>query len=132
MRIALVGDRSEAVVAHRAIPLALELTAKALGCDVTPVWVQTAHTPASLASFAGVWCTPGSPYASMDGALSMIRLARQQSVPFLGTCGGFQHALIEFARDVLGVPAEHAESAPGSPNAIITLLACALVNESAK
>ena len=39
----------------------------------------------------------------MDGALAGIRFARETSRPFLGTCAGFQHGVIEFARNVLGV-----------------------------
>ena len=60
--------------------------------------------------------------------LSAIRHAREGGVPFLGTCGGFQHAIIEYARDVLGWPdAEHAETAPDAARAVISLLECALV-----
>jgi CTP synthase (UTP-ammonia lyase) len=46
-----------------------------------------------VACFSGLWCVPGSPYRSMEGALLAIRHARESGVPFLGTCGGFQHAL---------------------------------------
>ncbi len=48
-------------------------------------------------------------------------------MPFLGTCGGFQHALIEYARDVLGLAdADHAESNPGAALPLIAPLACSL------
>jgi RimJ/RimL family protein N-acetyltransferase len=64
----------------------------------------------------------------MDGALRAIRFAREAQLPFLGTCGGFQHAVLEFARDVLGWrDAEHAESAPGATRPVIAPLECALV-----
>jgi Glutamine amidotransferase class-I len=64
----------------------------------------------------------------MAGALLAIRYAREHRVPFLGTCGGFQHAVLEYARDVLGwADAEHAETAPGASRAVISPLACALV-----
>jgi CTP synthase (UTP-ammonia lyase) len=64
----------------------------------------------------------------MDGALCAIRHAREKAVPFLGTCGGFQHAVIEYARNVLGwADAEHAETAAAAPRAVIAPLECSLV-----
>ena len=49
-------------------------------------------------------------------------------MPFLGTCGGFQHAVIEYARDVLGwADADHAETAPDAQRAVIAPLECSLV-----
>jgi CTP synthase (UTP-ammonia lyase) len=63
----------------------------------------------------------------MDGALAAIRYAREQQRPFLGTCGGFQHALIEYARNSLGwVAADHAESNPSASMPLIAPLTCAL------
>jgi len=71
---------------------------------------------------------PASPYRSMDGALRAIRFARETGRPFLGTCGGFQHAVVEYARNVLGwTDAEHAETAPDAARPVITPLACSLV-----
>ncbi len=131
VRIALVGDRSDSVPAHQAIPRALALARAAAGADVTGVWVPTTairHAAADLEAFAAVWAVPGSPYASMDGALAAIRFARETGRPFLGTCGGFQHALIEIARDVCGVAgADHAESNPDASDPVVTALDCALV-----
>jgi CTP synthase (UTP-ammonia lyase) len=64
----------------------------------------------------------------MAGALLAIRFARESGRPFLGTCGGFQHAVIEHARHVLGWPdAEHAETAPDAARPVISLLECTLV-----
>jgi CTP synthase (UTP-ammonia lyase) len=67
----------------------------------------------------------------MEGALRAIRYAREQGVPFLGTCGGFQHALIEYARNVLGLrTADHAESNPYAELPLMVPLTCALVESS--
>lgn len=64
----------------------------------------------------------------MAGALTAIRFARENRRPFLGTCGGFQHAVVEFARNVLGwADADHAESNPGSARAVVAPLSCSLV-----
>jgi CTP synthase (UTP-ammonia lyase) len=130
-RIGLIGDYNPDVLAHQAIPRALALAGAAAGCVVEPVWIGTpeiAPDPAAqLGAFAGLWCVPASPYASMDGALRAIRFAREAGVPFLGTCGGFQHALIEYARTVLGLAeAAHAETDPDASTLFITPLQCAL------
>jgi len=70
---------------------------------------------------------PGSPYASAEGSFAAVRTARERGIPYLGTCGGFQHALIEYARDVLGlVEADHAESNPAAALALIAPLSCSL------
>jgi len=54
-------------------------------------------------------------YKSFDGMLKGIEFARRRDWPFLGTCGGFQYALIEFARNVLGIAdADSAENNSGS------------------
>lgn len=51
----------------------------------------------ALAEYDAVWVVPGSPYRHPEGAFTAIRYARENSIPFLGTCGGFQHAVIEYA-----------------------------------
>jgi CTP synthase (UTP-ammonia lyase) len=117
--IALIGDYDPEVTAHRAIPLAVELASR----ETEPTGVTWLSTEAlvstpddALFRYAGFWCVPGSPYKNMEGALRAIRFAREQERPFLGTCAGFQHALIEFARSVLGLlDADHQESNPKHP-----------------
>lgn len=94
--IALIGDYNPAATAHQAIPIAVRLAAAKTGVSVEPVWVPTdsiTDPEAQLRPFDGFWCVPASPYASMEGALKAIRYARESRRPFLGTCGGFQHAL---------------------------------------
>lgn len=130
LQVGLVGDRDDEVVAHRAIPLALEMAADACGVTVEPVWIPTDQVGdgAALAEFDGLWCVPASPYRSTDGALAAIRVARERHVPFLGTCGGFQHAVLEYARNVIGwADAEHAETAPQAGRQVIVPLLCSLV-----
>src|SRR5262249_50031260 len=131
IRIGMIGDRNLEVRAHVAIPRALDLAGHGLPRPLEPVWLSTITLThgleTKLASVSGLWCVPNSPYASMEGALSAIRFAREHSVPFLGTCGGFQHALIEFARDVLGMTeADHAETNPRAAVPFVSALACSL------
>jgi CTP synthase (UTP-ammonia lyase) len=131
VQIGLIGDYSPEVTAHVAIPKALAIAANDTGAKVDVTWLPTesiAQDIEQLSSFNGLWCVPASPYASMDGALSAIRFARERNRPFLGTCGGFQHALIEYVRNVLEyAEADHAESNPTATMPLIAPLSCSLV-----
>ena len=130
IRIGLVGDFNSQVVAHQAIPVALKLAGEAAALNVEGQWVPTEEVQdaARVSGFTGLWCVPASPYRSMEGALRAIRFAREHARPFLGTCGGFQHAVIEYARNVLGwIDADHAETAPDAARTVIAPLECALV-----
>ena len=129
LQIALVGEYDPTVPAHQAIPRALAMAAASLACEVSAVWLPTELvTQAALAAADAVWCVPASPYRNMAGALVAIRYAREQGRPFLGTCGGFQHAVIEYARNVLGwTDADHAETSPGATRPVVAPLTCALV-----
>jgi CTP synthase len=132
--IALVGDYSEQHAAHRAIPRALELARDHSGADIRWEWVGTRRIAApdrDLAEFSAVWLVPASPYESAQGALGAVRWAREGDRPFLGTCGGFQHALLEFARNVAGIAdADHAETNPGGAALVVTRLGSPLIEKT--
>jgi CTP synthase (UTP-ammonia lyase) len=131
-RIGLIGDHDPRVLAHRAIPPSLARAGAALRVEVEHDWLATESIAPDdtglLERYDALWCVPASPYRSTEGALAAIRYAREQGVPFLGTCGGFQHALLEFARNVAGMAgAAHAELEPEAHEPLIGPLACALV-----
>ena len=134
IRIALVGDCDPSIRAHAAIPMALHLVGDEAGWTIQPAWLSThtltkAAAPKLLDPFQGIWCVPGSPYRSMEGALRAIQFARENGRPFLGTCGGFQHAIIESFRNIAGLKAaDHAESNPEAKMPVIARLACSLEN----
>lgn len=131
--IALVGDYDPSVPAHQAIPLALQMSAAHYDKAIRPVWVGTSEirsVASDLRSFDAIWCVPASPYRNTAGALDAIRHARKQQIPFLGTCGGFQHALLEFAQNELGIAnPTHAELEPNAPDPLIGPLSCSLDGE---
>lgn len=128
--IALIGDYSAAVPAHQAIPLALKRANHDSQLDVSWEWIATRDLRAPAEQFkgiSGVWVVPASPYENTAGVLAAIQWAREALCPFLGTCGGFQHALLEFARNVLQlVEADHAESNPTGGTHVISQLTCPL------
>ena len=127
--IALVGDYVPSVTAHVAIPQAL---AKAPG-GVSWEWVgtETIGSEADIAGFDAIWCVPASPYLNEAGAITAIRHARETGKPFLGTCGGYQHAVLEFTRNVLGFSeAGNVEVDPECAMPVIGALSCALIDET--
>ena len=130
IKIGLIGDRDDSVVAHQAIPRALALAGQELDSIPDVQWLSTdsLESGLSLIDYHGLWCVPASPYVSMQGALSGIQFARENKRPFLGTCGGFQHAVIEYARSVLGwQDADHAETSAQASLLLMTPLQCPLV-----
>jgi len=130
-RVALVGDRSPRVRSHMRIPaLVAALGDEGVNLDLDWVGTETARDPAVLDGAQGIWLLPGSPYRSSAGAFAAVRAARVRGVPFLGTCAGFQHALLEFAREVCGLGgAAHAESDPAAAQHLIVALQCSLVGQ---
>jgi CTP synthase (UTP-ammonia lyase) len=132
--IALVGDRSPNVVSHTRIPRLLDALAEHDRLVLDAYWVpsEEAVDADAVRGFDAVWVLPGSPYRSEAGVLRAIRTAREEGIPFLGTCGGFQHALLEHARNVCGLTrVTHAENEPGAEDPLIEPLACSLVGHEA-
>jgi membrane protease YdiL (CAAX protease family) len=128
VRIAIVGDLNPIYPSHRELEAARPL----LGADVETVWIGTTDPRIDhLAEMGvdGVWLAPGSPYADDAAALRVIRWAREHGIPFLGTCGGLQYAVIEFSRTVLGWPATHAEVDGADAANAVAPLACSLQGE---
>jgi CTP synthase (UTP-ammonia lyase) len=134
VRIGILGDYDPKSPTLPAIEKSLQHSAAQLNLRVEGEWIATPSliepdTQKKLERFDGIWAAPGSPYKSFDGMLKGIEFARQRDWPFLGTCGGFQYALIECARNVLGIKdADSAENNSGSKNIIIYPVACAVPN----
>lgn len=130
VRIGIIGDFNANNPTHIATNSGLQHAAGVLGVTAEAKWLPTdeAH---DYGSFHGLFCSPGSPYKSLDGALHGIRYARENGTPFIGTCGGFQHLVLEYARNVMGIKeASHAESDPYASCLFITPLSCSLVGKS--
>src|SRR5215472_16357157 len=132
VRIGILGDFNPEFRSHHATNDCLQHAAAKLDLTVESQWLPTPSlvdngAKKALESFDGLWASPGSPYQSMKGMLKGIEFARRRDWPFLGTCGGFQYAIIEFARNVLGIAdADTAENNSGSKNIVIYPVACAV------
>lgn len=132
LRIALVGDFNPAVIAHQAIPRALDNAADVVGVTADYDWLPTPEvtSPEDLVGYDAIWCVPASPYKNDDGAFLAIRYARENAIPFLGTCGGFQYSIVEYARNVMGwSDAGHAET-DSEGRLVIAPLICSLVEKT--
>ena len=126
--IALVGDRSPSVRAHARIPRIVEALRRRDDLVLDPYWIASEGAHDGLDGFDAVWVVPGSPYASAEGAIQAARTAREHGIPFLGTCGGFQHAVLMLARDLAGIEdAGHAEYGEDAKELVVVALECSLV-----
>src|SRR5437763_920056 len=94
--VTIAADFDPGSKSHSATNNAIAHCAAASGVGIKFRWIATTelarpHGLDILAESRGIWIGPGSPYQSMEGALTVIRLARERGIPLLGTCGGFQH-----------------------------------------
>ena len=132
VRIGILGDYDPKSPTPPAIEKSLQHASAHLNLPVEAEWIATPtvlapDAPKKLEGYDGIWAAPGSPYKSFDGMLKGIEFARERDWPFLGTCGGFQYALIECVRNVLGIKdADTAENNSGSKNIVIHPVACAV------
>ena len=73
-----------------------------------------------LTHFDGILVPGGFGKRGVDGMLAAIRFARERHVPYFGICLGMQTAVIEFARNVCGLPgADSTEFEPATPYPVI-------------
>ena len=114
MKLAIIGEYNPDFEPHVQTDAAIAHAASALGLDVQSEWISTADARIThLTGFDALWLAPGSPYRNLSGTLDAIRFAREHNVATLGTCGGYQHMVIEFTRNVMGIrDAQHAEYDP--------------------
>jgi CTP synthase (UTP-ammonia lyase) len=126
-RIAVLGDHNLEFVTHRELDAALVL----LPGWADAAWVATDSPGArSLDDVDGLWVVSGGPYRDDDAVFAAIRGARESGLPLLATCSGTQYTVIEFARDVAGLEAAHAETDPDADTLVIDRLSCSLIGES--
>ena len=90
LRIGVIGDFNPEFHSHPATNRAIERAAAKLAVGVAVEWVPTPSlvgqdVEAILSPYDGLWLAPGSPYASMPGALRGACFARTRGWPFTGT-----------------------------------------------
>ncbi|HLL88256.1 MAG TPA: CTP synthase [Tepidisphaeraceae bacterium] len=126
--LAVTGKYTSLRDAYASIIKAGEHCGVHLGVNVNFRWIDTtAVDPANvvkrLDGCHGIIVPGGFGVRGTEGKIECIRHAREQRVPYLGLCLGFQMAVIEFARNVCGIKdANSSEFAPGCRNAVIDIL----------
>jgi CTP synthase (UTP-ammonia lyase) len=130
IQIGLVGDFSEKIHTLVALNNAITHAAPFLPFSLDARWIPTATIDDTFLvhhDFDGFWVVPGSPYTNDDGVYKLITFCRKNNFPLLGTCGGFQYMVVEYARNVLGfAKASHEESDPDGADLVISKLSCSL------
>jgi CTP synthase (UTP-ammonia lyase) len=133
--VGVIGDFNPKYDTHVMTNEAFHHSADSLGVGVEVEWLATPtlakDAAKKMAKYDAFLCAPGSPYKSPEGALNGIRYARENDRPFLGTCGGCQNAIIEYAQNAMGMKdAEHAEEHPDGENLFVTPLTCSMVGKT--
>ncbi len=86
-------------------------------------YLSTDNIKDKIGHLDGILVAPGFGERGIQGKIEAVRYARENNVPFLGICLGMQMAVIEFARNVLGIKdATSIEQAPDASNAVISLM----------
>lgn len=133
MKIGIVGDFNPGYPSQQATNDALIHSSRKLGVHIEYEWIPTASIHIQMdeimEAYKGFWIAPGSP-ESVNGILSIIQYSREHNIPLLGTCGGFQNILIEYARNKLMIEdAGHEEQDPNASALVINKLTCSLVGQ---
>ena len=125
-KIALIGEFDPTRDNQIATVRAIDHSARFLGVAVESEWVSTADITDDLfRRYHAIWVAPGPKFKEQEKLLWAIRFAREQKIPCFGTCGGFQHIILEYARNELGFPdAQSAEYDPESAHIFISEFAC--------
>jgi len=123
--IALLGD-DRGHRSHQELNALVPRLADELG--VAAAWVPS-DSGLDITDYDGVWLVPGSPYANDDAVLEGLTVVRSKGIPFIGSCGGMQYAVLEFLRTELERDATHAESYGVSEDNAVVALSCSLYGE---
>lgn len=132
--IAILGEYDSSRPARATIGSALEHSAQKLKTSIEYSWISEADAEQiDLQNVDGLFIAPGGPAESSDNIIRAIQVAREEVIPCLGTCGGFQRIVSEYATNVLEIEnIEHQESTPDAINPFFSALQCSLAGNAAE
>ncbi len=128
VKIALVGKYVQLWDAYMSVIQALKHSAVFHGHELEVIWVDSEGVSpmlveSQLKDVDGVLIPGGFGIRGIEGKIQAAKYARENRVPFLGVCLGMQCAIVEFARNVAGMPsANSSEFDQGTPYPVIDLL----------
>jgi len=126
--IGLIGKYVELKESYKSIAEAFIHAGAVNDCKVRVDWIHSEsldedNVGAKLGNLNAVLVAPGFGNRGIEGKISAIKYAREHNIPFLGICLGMQCAVIEFARNVLGLKDAHSrEMNPATNSPVIDLL----------
>jgi CTP synthase len=125
--IGLVGKYVSLPDAYKSIAEAFVHAGAQNDCKVNLKWISsediTADTVHSiLGNLNGVLVAPGFGERGLEGKVHAIKYVRENKIPFFGICLGMQCAVVEFARNVLGLEASSTELNPKTANPVIDMM----------
>jgi CTP synthase (UTP-ammonia lyase) len=86
LRIAIIGDFNPKADHHVTTNESLKHSAAKLSADIEIEWIPTDEVQRNeLTKYHAIWCSSGSPYRSMSGAIEAIQFARENDWPFFAT-----------------------------------------------
>ena len=129
VKVAVIGKYTELVDSYKSVQEALIHggIANDVGVDISwlasDLFTDRARTRELLADYHAVLVPGGFGVRGVEGMLEAIRYARESGLPFFGICLGMQTAIIEFARNVMGLDDSHSsEFAPDCADPVISLM----------
>jgi CTP synthase len=126
--VGLIGKYIELQDAYKSILEAFVHAGAVNECKVDVVNIHSESiTPDNVAekmeSLDALLVAPGFGVRGIEGKITAVRHARETGLPFFGICLGMQMAVIEYARNVLGLKAAHStEMDPDTPHPVIDLM----------
>ncbi|HTJ53036.1 MAG TPA: hypothetical protein VL443_26460 [Cyclobacteriaceae bacterium] len=128
--ICVIGDYDPRMYTHVALNNAIEHCRPFVQVELIYAWFATDQITETIFTrnkFQAFWIAPGSPYKNDEAVYKAIQWAREYDFPILGTCGGFQYMVVEYARNVLGIyNTGHQETEPNAEKLIISKMSCSL------
>ena len=128
VRIGLVGKYVELPDAYKSIVEGFIHAGAENECKVNLTWISSEeisndNISSLVQDLDGILVAPGFGERGLEGKIEAAQYAREQQVPFFGICLGMQCAVIEFARNVLGLAnASSTEMDPDTPHPVIDMM----------
>ena len=125
--IGLVGKYVSLPDSYKSIAEAFVHAGAENDCKVNLRWISSEDVNPEcvddmLRNLDGVLVAPGFGERGLEGKIETIRYVRENKIPFFGVCLGMQCAVVEFARNVLGLEASSTELNPKTQNPVIDMM----------
>jgi CTP synthase len=126
--IGLIGKYIELQDAYKSILESFVHAGAMNECKVNIVnvhseFITDENVAEKLGHLDGLLVAPGFGHRGIEGKIIAVKYARENKLPFFGICLGMQMAVIEFARNILGLKNAHStEMDPNTPDPVIDLM----------